>query len=147
MGDHMWRRHRGVSMMRSSVRLDLVLGAADGVAIQQIAAELGVAVMTVKLWRRRYAEAGLAGLADAPRPGHPPTYMALGISGPRELNLGERTGERSKDLFRIVVWATDNDVLNRAARRQSQGRRGELQLLAAIPARQVSIVDQGDKRR
>ena len=40
--------------------------------------ELGVAVMTVKLWRRRYVEAGLDGLADAPRPGHPPTYASRG---------------------------------------------------------------------
>ena len=59
---------------RLATRARLVLRASDGVAIERIASETGVAIMTVKLWRRRYAEAGLAGLADAHRPGHPPTY-------------------------------------------------------------------------
>jgi transposase len=62
------------SEQRLVTRARIVLRAADGVANQHIARELGVALMTVKLWRRRYAEAGIAGLADAPRPGHPPTY-------------------------------------------------------------------------
>jgi transposase len=62
------------SEQRLATRARIVLRAADGVANQHIARELGVALMTVKLWRRRYAEAGIAGLADAPRPGHPPTY-------------------------------------------------------------------------
>jgi transposase len=62
------------SQQRAVIRARILLRAADGLANQRIADELGVALMTVKLWRRRYAEAGLAGLADAPRPGHPPTY-------------------------------------------------------------------------
>jgi transposase len=56
------------------MRARVVLRAAEGHANQRIAAELGVALMTVKLWRRRYAESGLDGLVDAPRPGHPPTW-------------------------------------------------------------------------
>ena len=55
-------------------RAHIVLRSAEGAAIEHVARDVGVAIMTVKLWRRRYAEAGLAGLADAPRPGHPPTY-------------------------------------------------------------------------
>ena len=62
------------SEQRAVTRARIVLRSADGIAIERVADELGVAVMTVKLWRRRYAQAGLAGLADAPRPGHPPTY-------------------------------------------------------------------------
>jgi transposase len=62
------------SEQRLVTRAQIVLRSAEGAAIDHVARELGVAVMTVKLWRRRYAEAGLAGLADAPRPGHPPTY-------------------------------------------------------------------------
>jgi transposase len=31
---------------------------ADGIAIERVASELGVAIMTVKPWHRRYAEAG-----------------------------------------------------------------------------------------
>ena len=77
---------------RLVTRARIVLRSAEGAAIDHVARELGVAVMTVKLWRRRYAEAGLAGLADAPRPGHPPTYgreerdrvMALTLGPPPE---------------------------------------------------------------
>ena len=55
-------------------RASIVLRAAEGMANRTIAAEIGVAPMTVLLWRERYARAGLAGLADAARPGRPPTY-------------------------------------------------------------------------
>jgi transposase len=80
------------SEQRRVMRARIVLRAADGVANQHVARELGVALMTVKLWRRRYSEAGIAGLADAPRPGHPPTYgreerdrvMALAMGPPPE---------------------------------------------------------------
>ena len=62
------------SEQRAVLRARVVLRCGDGAPIERIADELGVAIMTVKLWRRRYAGAGIAGLADAPRPGHPPTY-------------------------------------------------------------------------
>ncbi len=62
------------SEQRLVTRAHIVLRSAEGIAMEHVARELGVAFMTVKLWRRRYAEAGLAGLADRPRPGHPPTY-------------------------------------------------------------------------
>lgn len=62
------------SEQRAVTRARIVLRSAEGGSIEGIAAELGVAIMTVKLWRRRYAESGLDGLADAPRPGHPATY-------------------------------------------------------------------------
>lgn len=62
------------SQQRAVMRAGVVLRAAEGIPNQRIAAELGVALMTVKLWRRRYAGSGLDGLVDAPRPGHPPTW-------------------------------------------------------------------------
>jgi transposase len=52
-------------------RARIVLLAADGVPERQIAARVGCAEPTVVTWRRRYAEAGLAGLEDLPRPGSP----------------------------------------------------------------------------
>jgi len=55
-------------------RARILLRAAEGAPNRQIAAEVGVAPMTVLLWRGRYARAGLAGLADEARPGRPPTY-------------------------------------------------------------------------
>jgi len=105
------------SEQRAAMRARVVLRAADGVANDRIARELGVALMTVKLWRRRYAEAGLDGLADAPRPGHPPTFtredrdramaMAMGPPPPglthwsvRE--LAKRTGMSPSTVHRVL---------------------------------------------
>jgi len=51
-----------------------VVCAADGVANKRIAAELGVNLMIVRLWRRRFETERLAGLRDAPRSGRTPTY-------------------------------------------------------------------------
>ena len=59
---------------RLAQRARIVLRAAEGRPNRRIAAELGVAPMTVLLWRERYERAGLAGLADEARPGRPPTY-------------------------------------------------------------------------
>jgi transposase len=52
-------------------RARIVLVAGDGVPGKQIAATVGCAEPTVITWRRRYAEDGLAGLEDLPRPGSP----------------------------------------------------------------------------
>ena len=62
------------SEQRAVHRARIVLLSAEGMAIERIAAETGVAIMTVKLWRRRYAERGLDGLVDEPRSGRPPVY-------------------------------------------------------------------------
>lgn len=48
-----------------------MLLAAAGVPAKQIAATVGCAEPTVVTWRRRYAERGLAGQVDEPRPGTP----------------------------------------------------------------------------
>ena len=52
-------------------RARIVLLAADGVANYVIAERVGVSRPTVNLWRSRYVEGGIAGLADEPRPGRP----------------------------------------------------------------------------
>ncbi|MGR7026526.1 IS630 family transposase [Geodermatophilus sp. URMC 62] len=52
-------------------RARIVLLAADEVPGKQIATWVGCVEPTVVTWRRRYAESGLAGLADLPRPGKP----------------------------------------------------------------------------
>src|SRR3954469_24891975 len=52
-------------------RARIVLLAAEGVPGKQIAAIVGCAEPTVVTWRGRYAERGLAGLEDLPRPGKP----------------------------------------------------------------------------
>jgi transposase len=52
-------------------RARIVLLAAEAVPGKQIAAIVGCAEPTVVTWRGRYAERGLAGLKDLPRPGKP----------------------------------------------------------------------------
>ena len=54
-------------------RARIVLRAAEGATNRQIAAELGVSLPTVGLWRTAFVRAGAAGLADAPRWGRPRT--------------------------------------------------------------------------
>ena len=56
---------------REVERARIVLLAADGVPGKPIAAMVGCAEPTVVTWRRRYAEHGLPGLEDHPRPGSP----------------------------------------------------------------------------
>jgi len=104
------------SEQRAVRRARVVLRSADGAAIEHIAAETGIAIMTVKLWRRRYAEAGLAGLVDASRSGRPPVYtreqrdrvIALTLAPPPEgvthwsaRRLGEVVGMSETTVWRI----------------------------------------------
>src|SRR3954465_4273087 len=56
---------------REVERARIVLLAGDGVPGKQIAAIVGCAEPTVVTWRGRYAERGLPGLEDLPRPGKP----------------------------------------------------------------------------
>jgi transposase len=64
------------SPYRDRLRARIVLAAAGGSTNTAIAARVGVHVDTVRKWRRRFATAGLAGLADAPRSGRPPVFTA-----------------------------------------------------------------------
>ena len=56
---------------QQALRARIVLRAAEGATNTQIAAEAGVSLPTVGLWRRSFSERGLEGLADAPRSGRP----------------------------------------------------------------------------
>ena len=56
---------------REVERARIVLLAGEGMPGKQIAATVGCAEPTVVTWRRRYAESGLVGLDDLPRPGKP----------------------------------------------------------------------------
>jgi transposase len=57
--------------VRAAQRARIVLAAADGATNTAIAAALGIDAGTARTWRGRFAENGLAGLADAERPGRP----------------------------------------------------------------------------
>ena len=64
----------GSSEQRTVRRARIVLLAAEGVANTRIAKGVGVSLPTVLLWRARFAEHGLDGLADATHPGRPRVY-------------------------------------------------------------------------
>src|ERR1700740_3742061 len=61
-------------LQRDLKRARIVLLAADGRSTRSIAKEVGVQPRIVSLWRHRYADHGLAGLQDKPRPGKQPIY-------------------------------------------------------------------------
>jgi transposase len=67
-------RDRGVPA-RVAKRARIVLLSADGLTGLQIAQRVGCTEPTVIKWRRQYANDGLAGLEDAPRPGGPKTVL------------------------------------------------------------------------
>jgi putative transposase len=63
-----------------ALRARIILLAAEGIGNRESARRLGVTVQTVRCWRRRWdGEPDLVladRLADAPRPGTPPTFTA-----------------------------------------------------------------------
>ncbi len=65
-----WLRSTTVRKGRSD-RAKIVLLCAEGLSGNEVACQLGVSSMCVGRWRRRYAEEGIDGLEDRPRPGQP----------------------------------------------------------------------------
>lgn len=59
---------------RLVARARIVLAAGEGCSNREIAASLRVSPDTVGRWRRRFAQGGVEGLGDLPRPGRPPVY-------------------------------------------------------------------------
>lgn len=60
--------------VRIAERARIVLACLRGKRNEDVAREVGVRPNTVGLWRRRFAERGIAGLGDAPRSGKPVKY-------------------------------------------------------------------------
>ena len=65
-----WARRRK-SAQGLATRCRIVLACAEGETNVTVAERLGVSVPTVRRWRGRFAERGLDGLLDEPRPGQP----------------------------------------------------------------------------
>src|ERR1700750_652301 len=62
------------TLQRDLKRARVFLWAAAGRSTRSIAKEVGVQPRIVSLWRHRYADQGLEGLQDRPRPGKQPIY-------------------------------------------------------------------------
>jgi transposase len=111
-----WSRSRALPQ-RQVLRARIVLLAAEGVPNTSIAARLGCSQPTARLWRERFAAAGIAGLEeDAPGRGRPATYderlvarvisVTLGPPPRGETHWGsravaERTGVSKTTVLRI----------------------------------------------
>jgi transposase len=65
---------------RQVERAKVVLAALDGEGVGAIAARVQLSPATVYRWLHRYEQQGLAGLADQPRKGRPPTYPREQVS-------------------------------------------------------------------
>ena len=63
-----------VTIQRDLKRARIVLLAGAGRSTRSIAKEVGVQPRIVSLWRHRFADEGLEGLQDKPRPGKQPIY-------------------------------------------------------------------------
>src|ERR1700735_2136090 len=84
---------------RLAERARIVLACAEpGSAVAQVASELGSTRMTVRTWRRRFAEDGLPGLTDHARPGRPVADLVL-------------TGAERDQLTRWAQRASSSQVL------------------------------------
>jgi transposase len=76
-------------------RAQVVLAAAQGMAVEEIAAQHHVVRNTVYLWLHRFEQHGVAGLKDAARNGRPPAYsreqvgeiIATALTPPKTLGL------------------------------------------------------------
>jgi transposase len=79
---------------RDRQRAQIVLAAARGHSNNRIAAQTGIHLDTVRLWRSRFATGGLAGLADRKRTGRPARFTTLQIAEVKALacQLPAQTG-------------------------------------------------------
>jgi len=100
-------------------RARIVLACAEpGSGVARVAAELGSTRMTVRKWRRRFAEDGLAGLADHDRPGRPVAELVLTEEERDQLVRWARRAKSSQALAlraRIVLACADGTNKQAAA--------------------------------
>lgn len=81
--------------VREVERAQIVKLSSEGKAVKGIAAELGMREDKVRFWIHRFNDDGVAGLADEPRSGRPPTYdsavvseiIATALTDPQQLGL------------------------------------------------------------
>ena len=87
--------HSRTAPARQVERARIIWQASQGQLAPAIAAALRLTASTVRDWIKRFNAQGLAGLADQPRAGRPPTYtpeqvarvIATALSDPKSLDL------------------------------------------------------------
>ncbi|MGH3096917.1 MAG: IS630 family transposase, partial [Streptosporangiales bacterium] len=102
---------------RLAVRAQIVLACAEsGVVYERVAADLGVSRVTVHTWRTRFAEAGLDGLGDSPRPGRRKAELVLTDDEREQLTRWSRRAKSAQALAlraRIVLACAEPGVTNK----------------------------------
>jgi transposase len=119
---------------RVKQRCRIILMSAREFLNRDIAEKLGLPQVTVGKWRRAYAEKGVDGLSDAPRPGRPPKYdeqfgrrVAKELKGAKHRSLRAlaiKLGVPPSTLHDIVVQMGLASSLPRRSRR-ARMKRGE----------------------
>jgi transposase len=87
--------HARTAPARAVERARIIWYASQGERVPAIAARLGIGPGPVRLWLKRFNAAGLAGLQDRPRSGHPLVYtadqvgsiIATALTDPQTLDL------------------------------------------------------------
>ena len=109
-----WSR-RAKSSQALALRCRIVLACAEpGSGVAKVAAELGSTRMTVRKWRRRFAEEGLAGLADHDRPGQKNLLVRVVLR-----DLEETLTSEDANALRDRIYA----AVHQGAEHQWAGRR------------------------
>jgi transposase len=104
----------GSGSPRLAERARVVLACADSAAGNSgVAADLGLSAETVRKWRSRFAERGVAGLSDAARPGRPKAGLVLTGAEREQLTRWARRAKTSQALAlraKIVLACADGKV-------------------------------------
>jgi transposase len=100
-------------------RARIVLACAEpGSGVARVAAQSGSTRMTVRKWRRRFAEQGLAGLADHDRPGRPVAGLVLTGAERDQLTRWARRASSAQALAlraKVVLACADGATNKQAA--------------------------------
>jgi transposase len=121
LGDSERKQLMAISRHRSSargivLRINIVLGAAEGLANRVLARKLSTSVPTVLLWRKRYESDGIVGiLEDRPRSGRPKR-----ISGEREAAIVEaamKTAPKDATQWSVRAMAAAQKVSSATVQR------------------------------
>ena len=66
--------HKRTSPQQMVLRSQIIVMTAQGLAVDEIMKRLGTSKLTIRKWKKRFIDEGLAGLSDKPRPGKPIKY-------------------------------------------------------------------------